>query len=324
MTEMLLAGDIGGTKTALRAVTARGVVVAESAFASTAFPALEDVVLAFGKQTGLSFSRACFGVAGPVIDQRVEVTNLPWVVDAAQVAAVCHIGRVLVLNDLEALAWAVPILPATARLTLQAASPMVGGTIAVLASGTGLGTAFCAWDGGSYRAYPAEGGHADFAPTCPLELDMLAFLWQFYPQVSYEWLCSGIGLPNIYRFLRDTGRAEEPDWLAQQLARADDPTPAIVRACEAGCVLALQAAELFGDVLAAAAGNLALKLLATGGVAIGGGMPPRLLPYLSHERLVERFLTRDRQRDLLERMPLFLVTDQRAGLLGAQRAALTL
>lgn len=324
---MYLAGDIGGTKTVLMLFDPQDNTTqrAETAFPSAAYPSLESIVQEFLHGTGATIERACFGVAGPVVNGRAQITNLPWVMDERGLALTLGIGSVRLINDLEALAWAVPYLADGDKHVINAGEAEHGGAIAVIAPGTGLGTAYMVWDGQRYRASPAEGGHVDFAPTNERELELLRFLWGRYPNVSYEWLCSGIGLPNIYAFLKHSGYAQEPTWLAAQIAAAPDPTPVIVNAAmsnAANCTLCTMTVELFVDVLASAAGNLALNVLATGGVFLGGGIPPRILPMLATERFVKQFCNKDRTAALLGRLPINVVLNARSALFGAARAAM--
>ena len=216
---MLLAGDIGGTKTHLAIVSPKigpRAPLAEATFPSAHYRSLEAVVGEFLGQVNLGVERASFGVAGPVVAGRATITNLPWVIDEAQLSHELHLSSVQLLNDLEAIAWAVPHLsddPAD-LCTLNAGRAVAGGTIGVIAPGTGLGEAYLTFDGERYRAHASEGGHTDFAPATRDEIALLHFLFDHLDHVSYERICSGIGIPNIYSFLRDSGFALEPPWLA--------------------------------------------------------------------------------------------------------------
>src|SRR5437868_501017 len=219
---MLLAGDIGGTKTALAVFSPEAgprVPHAQAEFPSARYPNLEAIVRTFVAQTTLPVDQACFAVAGPVIAERAKITNLPWVIDAATLRQELRLGAVALLNDLEAIAWAVPILQPDDLRTLNRGEASPGGTIAVIAPGTGLGEAFLTWDGTGYRAHASEGGHTDFAPMDATQVGLLQYLLQRSDHVSYEHVCSGIGLPNIYAYLRDSGAAPEAPALAARLAR---------------------------------------------------------------------------------------------------------
>jgi len=320
---MLLAGDIGGTKTNLAIFSPEAGLrapLAEATFPSTDYPSLEALVREFLAQLDLKPEGASFGVSGPVVAGRVTITNLPWVIDETQLQAALNLSFVHLLNDLEAIAHAVPLLEPADLHTLNEGQPTPGGAVAIIAPGTGLGEAFLTWDGSRYRPHASEGGHTDFAPTNPSEVELLRYLQQRYEHVSYEWVCSGQGLPNIYAFLKDSGYAEEPAWLAGQLAAADDPTPVIVNMAldeEKPCELCAATLNTFVSVLGAEAGNLALKVLATGGVYLGGGIPPRILPALKHERFMEAFRHKGRLSGLLAHMPVHVILNPKVALLGA-------
>jgi glucokinase len=223
------------------------------------------------------------------------------------------------LNDLDAIAHEITNLQPVDLDTLHAGSAVSGGAIAVIAPGTGLGEAFLTWDGKHYRAHPSEGGHTDFAPTNALELEMLRYLQQRFGHVSYERVCSGRGLPNIYSYLKGTGYAEEPRWLADELASSADPTPIIIRGGldDRPCRLCRLTLDTFGSILAAEAGNLALKILATGGVYLAGGLPRRILSVLRGEGFMEAFKRKGRFADVLDRFPVHVILNPKVGLLGA-------
>lgn len=319
---MLLAGDIGGTKTALAIFspeTGSNAAVVQQEYRSASYPSLTAIIKEFLAATGLPVENACFDVAGPVLAGRAKVTNLPWEIDAAELQAALNLRAVLLLNDLEALALAVPLLAPQDLYTLNTGEPVMGGAIAVVAPGTGLGEAFLTWDGARYQAHPSEGGHTDFAPANELQRELLAYLQQKYDHVSMERVCSGLGLPNLYDFLRDCGHAVESPELAQQLAAAQDRTPVIVEQAlranhaPAICTAAL---TLFEDILAAEASNLALKVLATGGVYLGGGIPVRILAHLDPQRFMRVFQHKGRFADMLHRIPIHVIKRQ-AALLGA-------
>jgi glucokinase len=320
---MLLAGDIGGTKTNLAVFSPDAgprVPLAEATFPSADYPSLEALVREFLAQLDLKPERASFGVSGPVVAGQATITNLPWVIDKTQLQAALNLSFVRLLNDLEAIAYAVPLLEPADLHTLNEGQPTPGGAVAVIAPGTGLGEAFLTWDVSRYRPHASEGGHTDFAPTNPLEIELLCYLQHRYEHVSYERVCSGQGLPNIYAFLKDGGYAEEPAWLAEQLAAADDPTPVIVSTAfddEKPCELCVATLNTFVSILGAEAGNLALKVLATGGVYLGGGIPPRILPALKCERFVEAFRHKGRLLGLLARMPVHVILNPKVALLGA-------
>jgi glucokinase len=326
---MLLVADIGGTKTDLAVCsTAAGprAPVTQATLLSADYDDLETLLRPFLQQAGLPVSSACLAIAGPVFGRRASVTNLPWTIDADQLLHALDLHSVHLLNDLEAVAYALPILEEEDLCTLSVGDKEPCGSIAVIAPGTGLGEAFLTWEGIRYRAHASEGGHADFAPTDARQVGLLNHLLSTWDHVSYERVCSGIGLPNIYDYLRDSQAAHEPEWLARELAGATDRTPTIVRAAldeQDPCLLCRLALDTFVAILGAEAGNLALKVLATGGVYLGGGIPPRILPALRDEdRFLRAFRNKGRFSNLLTRIPVHVIVNPQAALLGAARYAL--
>jgi glucokinase len=323
---MLLAGDTGGTKTNLalfRDEESWREPVNEATFPSADYPSLEALVQDYLAQQKVSIDHASFGVAGPVTDGHATITNLPWKMDEKDLQDALHIPSVNLLNDLDAIAHAVPHLDQRDVATINKGQAKPEGAIAVIAPGTGLGEAFLTWNGIGYQPHSSEGGHADFAPSNPFELDLLRYLLERFPHVSYERVCSGKGLPNIYAFLRDTGRAVEADWLVAELAQATDKTPVIMKAAldtNAPCEIAAATLNTFVSILGAEAGNMALKVLATGGVYLGGGIPPRILPYLSSERFMQSFCNKGRLGELLTAIPVHVILNPRIALLGAALA----
>jgi glucokinase len=320
---MLLAGDIGGTKTNLAIFSSEAGLrapLAEATFPSADYASLEALAGEFLSQVNLEVKQASFGVAGPVVGGRATITNLPWVMDETQLSEALNLSSVHLLNDLVAIAYAVPSLEPDDLYTLNEGKPAYGGTIAVVAPGTGLGEAYLTWDGTRYRAYASEGGHTDFAPTTPLEIELLRFLKDRLGHVSYERVCSGRGIPNIYTYLKESGYAEEPAWLAEQLAKAHDPTPVIAKAAldgERPCELCIATLDAFVSILGTEAGNMALKVLATGGVYLGGGIPPRILTALEKGGFMEAFQRKGRLSDLLARIPVHVILNPKVALLGA-------
>lgn len=319
---MLIAGDIGGTKTLLALYDAeRGPrrPLAEAEFASARYEGLERMVEEFLGQHGAKARAACFDVAGPVIDGRARLTNLPWVLEEKALCSRLDLGRATLLNDLQAIAHAVPHLQADELRTIKPGRAQARGAKAVIAPGTGLGEAFLVWGGSAYIACPSEGGHADFAPGDALQMELLDYLRARYARVGYERVCSGMGLPNIYDFLRDSGRAPESPAVATELAKAPDRTPLILQAAlrqpasDPLCSLTL---SCFVSILGAESGNLALKVLATGGVYIGGGIAPRLLPQLEDGAFAQAFVNKGRFAEMLEGIPVHVIVT-RAALLGA-------
>jgi glucokinase len=321
---MILAGDIGGTNTRLGFFTGQGAVlqpVVEETFSSRDYPDLETVVVKFVSAHQLRVERACFGVAGPIHDGRCETTNLPWVVDARCLAAALHLNCVGLINDLEATAYGLATLTAADYIVLNEGSAAATGNMAVIAAGTGLGEAGLYWDGRQHHPFAGEGGHSTFAASVPLQLELEGFLLHEFDHVSWERVLSGPGLHNLYRFLRDTGRGEEPAWLQEEL-RQDDPAAAISRAALAGrSPLCIQALDLFVTLYGAEAGNLALKLMATGGVFIGGGIAPKILKKLADGTFMAAFIAKGRLAELLQRFPVRVIMNEHTGLQGAARVA---
>lgn len=321
---MILAGDIGGTHTRLALFEEGGTLAPER---SETFPSREHASLAAIVRSFLAGSagrpdRACFGVAGAVRAGRAEVTNLPWKLDATALAAELSIGRVALLNDLEAAGWAVEVLAPADLAVLQVGEPDPAGGGAVVAAGTGLGEAGLVFDGRRRRPFASEGGHSDFAPRGETETELWRHLAARFGHVSWERVVSGPGLVNVFAFLRDTGRGEEPAWLAEEM-RVGDPAAAVARAAlEGRSSLATRALEIFASAYGAAAGNAALQFAAGAGVWIAGGIAPRILPALRAPGFLEAFRDKGRFRPWLEKVPVRVVLDDRAALLGAARYAL--
>jgi len=327
---MLLAGDIGGTKTVLGIFSADVGVrhpLIERTYRSAEYDSLEDIALQFLAEAQLPVKSAVFGVAGPVIQGLAEITNLPWTMEEHRLAETLGVPKATLINDLDAIANSVPHLGAEDIRTLIPGAAVPGGPIAVIAPGTGLGEAFLTWEGNRYRAHPSEGGHASFAPTDDLQIDMLSYLLRKLGHVSFERVCSGIGIPNIYEYLRSSGAGEEPAWLSEQLAMTHDPTPVIVNAgldLDRPCALCELTLDVFVSILGSEASNLALKVLATGGVFIGGGIPPRILRKLEgSERFARAFRTKGRFSDVLSQVPVQLIMHPRAALVGAAVRGMT-
>ena len=320
---MILAGDIGGTKLHFGLFSRqRGLCrpIAEAVYPSADHGSLESAARRFLGETGRRATGAVLAVAGPVLNGRSQITNLPWMIDEARLRKTLKVGTATLVNDVEAVALSLPFLRKQDLVCLREGITARRGVRAVIAVGTGLGEATLCWDGRQYRALPSEGGHADFAPATPLQDELLAFLRDRHGHVSYERVCSGIGIAALYGFLKDSGQAREPAWLARRLSRADDPVPVIVEKAldpENPCDICVRTLDLFASILGAEAGNMALKTLATGGVFLGGGIPPRVLPFLKKDLFAESFLRKGRMRDLVGRIPVYVITNPRAALLGA-------
>ena len=324
---MILAGDVGGTKTALAVLepgaagSSRMTVVREAELPSHEIDTLEGAVEAFllGAPR-ITVRAACLGVAGPVVDGRCMTTNLPWEVHERRLAAATQAPTRL-LNDLEATAHGVLVLPPESFVTLQEGVANPGGNIALIAAGTGLGQALIVAEGTGHRVLASEGGHADFAPRDELQIDLLRFLRAEHGHVSWERVLSGPGLANIYRFLQVRAGHAAPVWLRERLQR-EDPGAVIGEVGLAGgdpeCVEAL---DLFATIYGAQAGNLALLTLSLGGVVLAGGIAPKIAPKLREAPFLEAFRGKGRFASLLATMPVRVALDPRAPLWGAAHVA---
>ena len=316
---MLLAGDIGGTKTKLAVLSPESGLApqAQATFKSAKYASLEAVAQEFLGETGTSVQRAVFGVAGPVVRGEATATNLPWVIREAALKQTLGLEEAKLLNDLEATAFGVPFLSPADLFALNDVSPR-SGTKVVIAPGTGLGEAILSYRDGHYHVIPSEGGHVGFAPANLFEIRLLRHLMGKYGHVSYERVCSGSGMPNIYAYLKKNRFAEESPELAKALRKAADPTPIIVQKAMTGeselCVATLNA---FVSILGAEAGNLALKVMATGGVYLGGGIPPKILSKLKDGTFMAAFVNKGRFAELLAQIPVAVILKEETALLGA-------
>jgi glucokinase len=314
---MLLAGDIGGTKTDLAVFGddqgARH-PIARRIITSGDYSSLEAIAQAYLAEVDLPVTRACFAVAGPVQAGRATLTNLPWRIEEEVLRTTLGLEVVTLLNDVEAMAVAIPhLIPSELRIA-QDGNAIPGGTIAIVAPGTGLGQAFLTWDGIRYHVHPSEGGHADFAPTTTRELALLQYLRARWGRVSYERVCAGRSIPDLYEFVRDEHTIDEAPQLRDELANASERTPIIVAA--AGRQpdpdpLCLATVDLFAMILGGYAGDLALTVLATGGIYLAGGIVQHLIP--ATEAQVQMFLssfrTKGRLSALLEHVPIRIVIE---------------
>jgi glucokinase len=322
---MILAGDIGGTNARLAFFNfeeGRFALISATVFPSREYSGLDQIVAEFLSTSDVHPDRACFGIAGPVRSGRVETSNLPWVVDSEPLANELHLDKVSLINDLEANAWGIADLDLKDAVALNQVKGNPAGNQAVIAAGTGLGEAGMYWDGTHHQVFASEGGHTDFAPRNELEVELFRYLNTQYGHVSYERILSGPGLLNVFHFLRDTGRGTEPKWLTAEMLHSD-PAAAISQAATDGkCALCEQAVDIFVSVYAAEAGNLALKVMATGGVFLGGGIAPKMLPKLSGPLFMHAFAAKGRMQPLLESIPVRVITNDKTALLGAARYAL--
>lgn len=319
---MFIAGDIGGTKTLLGLYEKTGTAWTcrhEASYPSGAYPDFLSMLHCFMQDRAVVPEVLCLGVAGPVIEGRSEVTNLSWHLDEQELSRATGIPRVRLLNDLQAMSLGLLRLPADRFVDLNPAAIQRNGNRAVLAAGTGLGESILYWDGESHHALASEGGHTDFAPNDDLEDRLLQYLrHRFGGHVSYERILSGTGLINLYEFLRDSGWASESSLMAQRLSDSDDRARDISQAgLEGHDELSKKALALFVKLYGAEAGNLALKCFATGGVMIGGGIAPKILPALVSGGFMASFLAKGRFAGFMQTIPVRVALDSNTGLLGA-------
>lgn len=316
-----LAGDIGGTKTILALFsTEKGAhnPLETRTFPSSRYPSLEAIIREYLAGKPYKIQGASIGIAGPVMRGRSRVTNLDWVVDESNISQELGGVPVKLLNDLQAIAHGIPYLDPQDVEILNPGEPDEHGAIGVIAPGTGLGEGFLVWIDGRYYPCPSEGGHVGFGPESPLELDLLNYLWSKFSHVSFERVCSGIGMINLYEFLRENQKITEPGWLREKLAEAADPTPVIVQtALEGGAEICERTLDLFVSILGSEAGNLALKIMATGGIYLAGGIPPRILEYLRRPNFLGSFTHKGRFAEMLTRIRVSVVLHAQAGVFGA-------
>jgi glucokinase len=321
---MILAGDIGGTNARLayfQPQNGRFQLVSERVFPSRDHRGLGEIVTQFLDESGTRPEAACFGIAGPVRNGRVETSNLPWVIEQSVLANQIHLAATLLINDLEASAWGIGALGIEDLVTLNPGAGSVAGNQAVVAPGTGLGEAGLFWDGSRHHVFACEGGHTDFAPRGELQIELLRFLATKFGHVSYERILSGPGLVNVYEFLCASGCGKESAELSAAM-KAGDPAAAISQAALTGKdSLAGKALDLWIAVYGAETSNLGLKIMSTGGLFLAGGISPKILPKLKGSLFMEAFLDKGRMRPLVEAMPVHVVTNEKAGLLGAARCA---
>ena len=323
---MILAGEIGGTHARLAAFETEGNKlnnVIDTTFESQQHSGLAEIITEFVKKNGVPVDMACFGVAGPVRGGRCKISNLSWVIDSRELAKQLKLNSVGLLNDLEAYAYGIDALDDKDFITLNEGSEDAEGNRAVVSARTGLGVAGLYWDGRRHHPFACEGGHTNFAPRNELEEELLRYLRKKYTRVSYERIASGPGIKNVYDFLRETGMAEEPDWLKAQMHDAVDAPALISRlASEGKTAICDQAMSMFVSVYGAHAGDCALTFMSTGGIFIGGSIAAKNLAKMRDPVFMESFLDKGRMSELLKDMPLKVVLNDDAGILGAARYTL--
>jgi glucokinase len=317
---MILAGDVGGTKVHLALydfTDGKLKYTTDKQYPAKNYSGLEEIVKEFlGTK---KVTAACFGVPGPVRAGRLRLTNLPWTLDSSELSVSLGIQHVFLINDLEANGYGVAELSADQIYTLSEGDSGQIGNRALIAAGTGLGEGILAWNGRVHVPYPSEGGHTDFGPRNEAEIELLRFLQRKYNgRVSYERVVSGMGLTNVYEFLRDDRGMEEPKWLADEIAAVSDPNSVITQmALSAKSEICSKALDMLVSVYGAEAGNLALKVLSVGGLYVGGGIAPRILEKLKDGTFMKAFTDKGRLSQLLINMPVRIILDSRAALLGA-------
>jgi glucokinase len=322
--EMILAGDIGGTNARLAYFQPQNghlQLVSERVYPSREHSEFGEIVSQFLDDSGTKPEVACFGIAGPVRNGRVETSNLPWIIEQSRLAKQIHLPATLLINDLEASAWGIGALVPGDLVSLNKINGPAVGNQAVIAPGTGLGEAGLFWDGTRHNVFACEGGHTDFGPQNDLQIELLRFLQKRFGHVSYERILSGPGLVNVYEFLRDSGHDKASPELDAAM-KTSDPAAAISKAAMDGSSeVAVKALDIWISVYGAEASNLALKTMATGGLFLAGGISPKVLAKLKGPLFLENFLNKGRLRPLVESVPVQVVTNDKAGLLGAARCA---
>ena len=322
----ILAGDIGGTNTRLALFdttgTEPGQAIIEASYPSPAHPTIEAILEQFIDQHRLNrIDRACFGLAGPVIDQVCETTNLPWIVSAQSVKQQFGFDQVWLLNDLEANAWGIDTLHEADIHSLNPGAGRAIGNRSIISAGTGLGEAGLYWDGNQYQPFPSEGGHSDFSANSSLEYALYESLAEQFGHVSWERLVSGPGIENIYAFLGQYRSATTPDWLQQQINQIGI-APAVSRAAiDKTDPIAAETMALFVELYGREASNHALKIMATGGVYLGGGIAPQILPLLEEGRFMQAFLAKGRMQHIVTAMPVSVILNDKTALMGAAHVA---
>lgn len=320
---MILAGDIGGTNARLAYFQSQNGglrLLSERIFPSRQYEDFSDIVSQFLGESTTRPDVACFGIAGPVQHGRVETSNLPWTIEQSRLAKQMKVPSTLLINDLEASAWGIGALSPTDVVPVNRVQAAVGNQ-AVIAPGTGLGEAGLFWNGNEHQVFACEGGHTDFAPQNELQIELLRFLQERYDHVSYERILSGPGLINVYEFLRMKNESQEPASFEGQFASSDKAAAISQSALDGSNPVAQQALDLWISVYGAEVGNLVLKVMATGGVFLGGGISPKLVQKLTSPVFMQAFLNKGRLRPLLESAPVWVITNDKAGLLGAARCA---
>jgi len=318
---MILAGEIGATRTRLAAFETEGnklQKVVEKIYMSQEERNLPEIIVGFIRTEGIPVHNACFGVAGPVRGGQSKISNLSWVIDAKELATLLKLKSVGLINDLEAFAYGIDALESKDFITLSEGSEDAEGNRAVISARTGLGVAGLFWDGNRHHPFACEGGHSNFAPSDNLEIELLQYLQKKYGRVSCERVLSGPGIKNIYDFLRDTRKFEEPDWLREQLSHAQD-APALISqlALEDKAAICEQTLAIFVAIYGSQTGDCALNYMSTGGIFIGGSIAAKIVPKMKDPIFLRSFLAKGRMEPLLREMPVKIVINDDSGIMGA-------
>ena len=323
---MILAGEIGATKTRLAAFESEGnklTTVVEKVYLSQQESSLPNVITNFVKTEGIPVHSACFGVAGPVRGRTSKISNLAWVINADELARLLKLKSVGLINDLEAYAYGIDGLESKDFVTLSEGAEDATGNRAVISARTGLGVAGLYWDGFRHHPFACEGGHSSFAPGNALEIELLQYLHAKHGRVSCERVLSGPGIRSIYEFLRDTSKEQEPGWLKDQLASAPD-VPALISklALESKAAICEKTLSIFVGVYGSQTGDCALTFMSTGGIFVGGSIAAKILPLMQAPNFMQSFLAKGRMESLLKDVPVKIVLNDNSGMLGAARYTL--
>ncbi len=326
MSKIILAGDIGGTKTRIGFYRInrkrRYQTIFEKIFQSRNYQGFDEIIQ-LSLEEGVKIDIACFGVAAPIIGNKVRLTNLPWVIDIENLKRKLKVKKLSVINDLVANAYGLRMLKRNDLVVLNRGKAREGNA-AIISAGTGLGEAILFWDGKRYHPSPSEGGHVEFGPRNQLEIELLKYLLKSFDHVSYERILTGEGLFRIYQFLRDFKKKKDPPWLTKKM-ETEDPAMVISESARnrqsSLCTMAL---NIFSSIYGAEAGNLALKAMALGGIYIGGGIAPRILWKLREGMFMEAFKDKGRYSNMMEGIPVKVIVNEKAALLGAISHAMDL
>jgi len=324
MSNHYLIGDVGGTKTELAIYEGQNQNRKYSEverFLTRDFVSLAQMIAFYLGGKNLHISNGVLAIAGPVLNDKVTLSssNLPWEVDANQLKEALQIPNVRLINDLEALARGIPLLSEQDLHNINPGIKKSQDTLAVIAPGTGLGEAFLIWDGANYLPCISEGAHVNFGPRTETEIEILKYMKNRHQHVTYEMLCSGLGIPSIYQYLKEASKFEEPTWFCDQMANSEDKTPGLIDAAldlNRPCEIAVATIKQFVSILSAETGNLVLKTMATGGVYLGGGIPKRILPFLDAETFLYPFSDKGIMTEMMHQIPVQVILNTNTPLIG--------